>query len=101
MPLYDFMCRDCGEIFEEIASPDCTGGEPCPSCGSKQTDRRLSAHCAIPGSGVNRLPSGLLRGGGAKMEKVPMPKKAIPQRPKTGGCPSAGGCPGAGGCSAK
>ncbi|UZP68429.1 zinc ribbon domain-containing protein [Desulfovibrio mangrovi] len=101
MPLYDFMCRKCGEIFEEITAPDCTGGEPCPACGSVETDRKLSAHCAIPGSGVNRIPGSLQRGGGAKMEKVPMPKKPIPQRPKAAACPKAGACPSAGGCGSK
>ncbi|GFM35850.1 FmdB family zinc ribbon protein [Desulfovibrio psychrotolerans] len=100
MPLYDFECRVCGGQFEELAHPDSTGGETCPACGSTDTERRLSAHSPLPGSGTNRVPGSLLRGGGAKMENVPMPKlkKPIPKRPviRPGGCGSPGGC---GGCS--
>ena len=41
MPLYDFHCRDCGERFEELASPGETA--PCPVCGSPDVERVLSA----------------------------------------------------------
>ncbi len=102
MPLYDFHCRACDAHFEELASPDCTGGEHCPSCGSNDTERMLSAHCQIPGSGPNRIPGSLLRGGGARMEKVPMPRKAMPANPApqhNAGCGSAGGCAGCPGSS--
>ncbi|OBQ45794.1 FmdB family zinc ribbon protein [Halodesulfovibrio spirochaetisodalis] len=93
MPLYDFECQKCKEIFEEIASSDCTSGETCPACGSTETVRMVSAPSPIPGSGTNRLPSTLARGGGAKFEKVPMPKRPIPKSKPN--CPS-GGC---GSCS--
>jgi len=94
MPLYDFECQKCNEVFEEIASSDCTSGETCPACGSTDTVRMLCAPSPIPGSGVNRIPSTLMRGGGAKFEKVPMPKKPIPKSKPV--CPSGGcgGCPG-------
>ncbi len=96
MPLYDFLCRACGDCFEEIADPDCTSGEPCPSCGSTETERQMSAHSPIPGSGTNRLPASLKRGGGAKMEQVPQKKlkKPIPKPV----CHRPGGCSG---CSSK
>jgi putative FmdB family regulatory protein len=40
MPLYDFLCRACGQTFEAH-----TGVEElpaCPSCGSAETERQLS-----------------------------------------------------------
>lgn len=97
MPLYDFQCSECGNEFEELAAPDCTGGERCPSCGSTETERQLSAHCQIPGTGPNRVPGGLLRGGGAKVEKVPLRTKPLKKPiPKTAGCGRPGGCGGCG-----
>ena len=89
MPIYDFECQKCNEVFEEIAPSDCSSGLTCPACSSTDTKRMLSCPSPIPGSGTNRLPSTLARGGGAKFEKVPMPKKPIPKSKPN--CPS-GGC---------
>ena len=41
MPLYDFRCLDCGEHFEEFASPGHTA--PCAACGSVEVERVLTA----------------------------------------------------------
>jgi putative FmdB family regulatory protein len=40
MPLYDFVCRACGERFEARTSPD----DPvaCPTCGADEAERQLS-----------------------------------------------------------
>lgn len=47
MPLYDFECKECNYVFEEIRSiAQCTAGAPnpsCPKCGSGQVFRKLSA----------------------------------------------------------
>ncbi len=40
VPLYDFRCRGCGEVFEEFARPGETA--PCPGCGSDDVERVLS-----------------------------------------------------------
>lgn len=96
MPLYDYACRACGNEFEEIATPDAQNGVTCPACGSTDTDRQMSAHSPIPGSGTNRIPGSLMRGGGAKMEQVPMQTKKLKKPiPKTA-CPRPGGCSGCG-----
>jgi putative FmdB family regulatory protein len=44
MPLFEFTCRKCGHVFEEILSlADLEEGVPaCPSCGSPRTERALS-----------------------------------------------------------
>lgn len=88
MPLYDFECPRCGAAFEEIVSADSDTVPACPECRCGDTVKRMSCHCAIPGSGKNRVPGNLMRGGGAKMERVPLP----PQRPSGPSPCSGGGC---------
>ncbi len=44
MPLFEFHCRACGSVFEEIltlAELD-SARLACPRCGSKATERGLS-----------------------------------------------------------
>jgi putative FmdB family regulatory protein len=41
MPLYDFRCRNCGQCFEEFASPG--RAAPCPACASPDVERVLTA----------------------------------------------------------
>jgi putative FmdB family regulatory protein len=40
MPLYDFICRSCGDRFEARSSPD----DPveCPACGAPGAERQVS-----------------------------------------------------------
>jgi putative FmdB family regulatory protein len=40
MPLYDFICRACGESFEARASVD--ERPACPECGAPEAERQLS-----------------------------------------------------------
>jgi putative FmdB family regulatory protein len=40
VPLYDFVCRACGERFEARTSPDETAA--CPKCGAAEAQRQLS-----------------------------------------------------------
>jgi len=44
MPLYDFICDDCGHAFEVMASfADLEGSSACPACGSTRTSRRFGS----------------------------------------------------------
>ena len=49
MPMYEFQCKKCGESFEELAST--TETVPCPHCGSRETERLMSACCCMSGDG--------------------------------------------------
>lgn len=49
MPMYEYTCHKCNAHFEEIAAADDT--VPCPSCGSQDTERLLSACACFTGSG--------------------------------------------------
>ena len=42
-PIYEFQCRSCGHIFEEIVYA-LEGTIPCPQCESGKTDKLVSAH---------------------------------------------------------
>lgn len=43
MPLYDYLCRDCGNTFEKLRSmKDADEGVECPECHSAKVERLLS-----------------------------------------------------------
>lgn len=65
MPLYEFSCRKCGHGFEELMSMgEVRDASPaCPACGSRATERGLSAFAtgrasAGGGSGGGTAPCG-------------------------------------------
>lgn len=49
MPLYEFSCDKCAKVFEELASE--YEAVQCPSCGSRDTHRLMSACCRRPRGG--------------------------------------------------
>jgi putative FmdB family regulatory protein len=62
MPLYEYVCKQCGQQFEELIR----GQEQpvCPHCGSRKVEKQLSkvaAHSTESGraSPEGRLPCGL------------------------------------------
>jgi putative FmdB family regulatory protein len=47
MPIYEFHCPSCGTDFEELVRTSAArGAVPCPKCGSKQADRKISTFAA-------------------------------------------------------
>src|ERR1700710_2771420 len=46
MPIYEFECEGCGEVFEELVAAGAAA--PCPECGSERT-RRLMSTVSPPG----------------------------------------------------
>jgi putative FmdB family regulatory protein len=45
MPIYEFRCVDCKAEFEELCRLD-ERTVPCPSCGSRNVERKISL-CAF------------------------------------------------------
>ena len=43
MPIYEFICTDCHDSFEQLLSYSATQEPACPACGSEQARRKLSA----------------------------------------------------------
>ncbi len=40
MPIYEYRCRNCGEIFEKIQNfGEGAESTPCPFCGEKDLER--------------------------------------------------------------
>ena len=59
MPIYEYVCQDCGERFELLRSmKDADTPIPCRKCKSERTSRMLSLFFASSGGRV-------VAGGGA------------------------------------
>lgn len=55
MPLFDYLCLDCGEISEVLVhgSENPSG---CIKCGGAHLKKMLSAHSSLSGPSKNNLP---------------------------------------------
>ena len=43
MPIFEFICQECGSPFEELVRSSSAVGEViCPSCGSSQVAKQIS-----------------------------------------------------------
>jgi putative FmdB family regulatory protein len=43
MPLYDYQCNECGEVFElMVRFSEASQIQTCPKCESKNTQKKLS-----------------------------------------------------------
>ena len=50
MPIYEYVCLDCGEIFEELRPmPDADTPIVCENCESEHTSRKLAVIFAQSG----------------------------------------------------
>jgi len=57
MPLYDFECKKCNKVYEELTKLDESGEYPdveCPECGSKDKIKLVS----IPSAAIFKNPKG-------------------------------------------
>jgi len=55
MPLFDYLCLDCGESNEILITQ--TDDHPqCNICGSRNMKKMLSAHSSISGTAKNGTP---------------------------------------------
>jgi putative FmdB family regulatory protein len=58
MPVYEFRCTACGEIFEKMLRFSEADKNPvCPKCASPETKKKISA-AALGGSSKNSASSG-------------------------------------------
>jgi putative FmdB family regulatory protein len=55
MPMYDYRCKNCGEVFEELVFSSNTSDEEikCPKCGQNKSERLLSAPMISTGGSSN------------------------------------------------
>ena len=59
MPIFEFMCTDCNESFEELVRSLNTVDEiDCPSCGSRHVQKMISTFASkIAGGGTSSFNS--------------------------------------------
>ena len=60
MPMYDYRCKNCDEVFEELVLSSTVPDEDvkCPKCGKNKSERLLSAPMiATGGSSTHVSPS--------------------------------------------
>jgi len=51
MPLYEYHCNDCEEVFEKIVGFSEANRNPvCPNCQSQQTQKKISKIASIGAS---------------------------------------------------
>ncbi|UCH08067.1 MAG: zinc ribbon domain-containing protein [Deltaproteobacteria bacterium] len=61
MPIYEFKCNKCENVFEQLVFPsDGDIKPPCPSCGENDTCRQMSSFSC--GSSDKSLSSGFSSG---------------------------------------
>jgi putative FmdB family regulatory protein len=64
MPIYEYLCDDCGTQFEELLrGSQTTADVACPACGEPHVTQRLSTFAAhangSPKDGMPSCPSGM------------------------------------------
>ena len=58
MPMYEFKCAKCGDVFEElIRNSKDNDDAQCPGCGSHDIERVLSSFSVSTGSSGGSLPT--------------------------------------------
>lgn len=43
MPLYEYRCKKCGRVMEELEEPNAKGPHTCDKCGSRSMEKLFSA----------------------------------------------------------
>jgi putative FmdB family regulatory protein len=67
MPIYEYVCKKCSEVFSVYQSITVSESETnCPKCSSNDVKKRISAfsYCSIGGGGVPAFGSSGGFGGG-------------------------------------
>ena len=49
MPIYEYACSRCGEAYERLMRMGAVESPPCPSCGSEEARRLMSAPARVNG----------------------------------------------------
>ena len=56
MPLFDYLCTECGKTSELLVSASTPNAVQCPDCGGANMKKLLSAHSSLSGAAKNSLP---------------------------------------------
>ena len=81
MPIYEYRCRKCGNVFEEwVKTFDSPELEPCPKCGGDA--ERIISYGGKSGSAGDAAPAG---------DKAPAKADAAPAKAEAAASGSGGG----------
>ncbi|MGD8405272.1 MAG: zinc ribbon domain-containing protein [Anaerolineales bacterium] len=50
MPIFEFVCTECDQPFEDLVFGSNTDGVLCPACGSEQVRKKMSTFASKIGS---------------------------------------------------
>ena len=50
MPIFEFVCSECDQPFEDLIFGSDTKGVICPACGSEQVTKKMSTFSSKIGS---------------------------------------------------
>ena len=64
MPIFEYECKKCGEIFSVLKLGASDVDTSCTKCGSKETRKKVSSFCSISAGGSGGIGGGLGGGGG-------------------------------------
>ncbi|PKN62683.1 MAG: FmdB family transcriptional regulator [Deltaproteobacteria bacterium HGW-Deltaproteobacteria-15] len=78
MPLFEFLCMQCGEMSEALVTSS-DDQVTCQACGSKKLKRMLSAPSTLSGVSKSRVPG-------------PGDTSCCGSSPSTAGCAGPGSC---------
>jgi putative FmdB family regulatory protein len=89
MALYDFVCSDCGEQYEELTPYDETGAYPsveCPKCKSQKKTKLFPDNMTIGGPTSSKLDNFEYRAG-FNMEKAKKQRREAEAASRVGASP--------------
>lgn len=67
MPIYEYRCDECRNLFEVLTTATTTSEEiTCSQCGSRKVKKTISASSFRISSGGSAIPSGALSGCSSK-----------------------------------
>jgi putative FmdB family regulatory protein len=50
MPIFEYLCTACGNLFEKVMKSGENGEPDCPKCGSSNVEKQLSSFAAPAGA---------------------------------------------------
>ena len=58
MPIFEYICKECGRHFEALVMSSRRGGRPeCPSCKGSRLEQQLSAFAVGPSKSPSSRPA--------------------------------------------
>lgn len=58
MPIFEFVCTECDESFEDLVSLNKINEVVCPSCGGSKVKKKMSTFASKPAAGASSFSLG-------------------------------------------